>query len=192
MSQNLSSAAVVIGALRVKHLAQIFIFCTFHAVDSTLCPPGTCFILFWRLLIFFSKSTFSKHSFRNTIWVSNRLVPDQAQHFVGPDLGPICLQKLSADDIRRQSVEHNVSSFHLLNALWNCHVFDMARDMARASRSDHVLTLHFDRNGLKEKPRETSVRRQQSLVIALLKTTWWSCFTATQVCCIRALVLAAV
>ena len=29
--------------------------------------------------------------------VSNSLDPDQVQHFVGPDLGPNCLQKLSAD-----------------------------------------------------------------------------------------------
>ena len=28
----------------------------------------------------------------------NSLDPDQARHFVGPDLGPNCLQKLSADD----------------------------------------------------------------------------------------------
>ena len=34
----------------------------------------------------------------NTIWVSYRLDPDQAWHFVSPDLGPICLQMLSADD----------------------------------------------------------------------------------------------
>ena len=46
---------------------------------------------------FFSKSTFSKNSFRNTIRVSKSLDPE-AQHFVGPDLGPNCLQKLSTDD----------------------------------------------------------------------------------------------
>ena len=34
--------------------------------------------------------------FFNTILVSNSLDPDQAQHFVGPDLGPNCLQRLSA------------------------------------------------------------------------------------------------
>ena len=34
----------------------------------------------------------------NTISVSNSLDPDQARHFVGPDLGPNCLQRLSADD----------------------------------------------------------------------------------------------
>ena len=36
--------------------------------------------------------------------MSNGLDPDQAQHCVGPDLGTNCLQKLSADDIRRQQV----------------------------------------------------------------------------------------
>ena len=30
--------------------------------------------------------------------VSNSLDLDQAQHSVGPDLGPNCLQRLSADD----------------------------------------------------------------------------------------------
>ena len=34
--------------------------------------------------------------FFNTIRVSNSLDQDQAQHFVGPDLGPNCLQRLSA------------------------------------------------------------------------------------------------
>ena len=34
----------------------------------------------------------------NTITVSNTLDPDQARHFVGPDLGPDCLQRLSADN----------------------------------------------------------------------------------------------
>ena len=33
--------------------------------------------------------------FFNTIRVSNSLDPDQARHFVGPDLGPNCLQRLS-------------------------------------------------------------------------------------------------
>ena len=29
--------------------------------------------------------------------MSNSLDPDQDRHFVGPDLGPNCLQRLSAD-----------------------------------------------------------------------------------------------
>ena len=32
----------------------------------------------------------------HTIWMSNILDPNQAQHFVGPDLGPNCLQRFSA------------------------------------------------------------------------------------------------
>ena len=54
-------------------------------------------MLFCRLLIFF-KLTFLKISFRNTVKVSNGLDPDQDQHFVGPDLGPNCLQRLSAEE----------------------------------------------------------------------------------------------
>ena len=33
--------------------------------------------------------------------MSNCLDPDQAQHLVGPNLGPNCLQKLSADDTEK-------------------------------------------------------------------------------------------
>ena len=51
-----------------------------------------------RLLTFFFKINFTKNSFRNTIRVSNGLDPDQDRHFVGPDLGPNYLQRLSADD----------------------------------------------------------------------------------------------
>ena len=52
------------------------------------------------VLFAYGSINFSKNSFRNTIPVSNRLDPDQA-HFVGPDLGPICLQRLSAEDNSR-------------------------------------------------------------------------------------------
>ena len=49
---------------------------------------------------------FKINSFRKTIRVSNSLDPlaDQARHFVGPDLDPNCLEKLSAGDISRQRV----------------------------------------------------------------------------------------
>ena len=46
-----------------------------------------------------SKLTFSKHSFRNTIRVSNVLDHDQDRHFVGPDLGPKPFAKITT---RRQ------------------------------------------------------------------------------------------
>ena len=37
--------------------------------------------------------------------MSNSLDPEQARHIVGPDLGPNCLQNLSADDTSRQIVK---------------------------------------------------------------------------------------
>ena len=64
MSQNLSSAAVVIGALR-----------------ANIC----C------LAIFFKIDFFEKFFQEITIRVSNNLHPDQDRHSAGPDLGPNCL-----------------------------------------------------------------------------------------------------
>ena len=51
--------------------------------------------------LFDLKINFLKNSLRNSIKVSNSLDPDQAQRFVGPDLGPNCLQRLSADNTSR-------------------------------------------------------------------------------------------
>ena len=59
------------------------------------------FIFFFAVCLLFSKSTFSKIYFRNTIRVSNILDPDQARHYVGPDLSSNCLQSLSAGDTIR-------------------------------------------------------------------------------------------
>ena len=47
---------------------------------------------------FFLNLTFSKKSYINTIKVSNSLDTDQERCSVGPDLGPNCLQRSSADD----------------------------------------------------------------------------------------------
>ena len=47
---------------------------------------------------------FLKNSFSNTISLSNSLDPDQARQNVGPDLGPNCMPRLSADDTSRQRV----------------------------------------------------------------------------------------
>ena len=54
----------------------------------TFCMLGT--FSFFLSPADFSKSSFLKNSFRNTIRVSNSLDPDQARHTVGPDLGPNC------------------------------------------------------------------------------------------------------
>ena len=67
-----------------------------------------------RMLIFLSKSSFLKNSFRNTIRVSNSLDPDQARHFVGPDLGPNCWPRISADGASRQRVYNaDANQIHL-------------------------------------------------------------------------------
>ena len=60
------------------------------------------FSFFCLLLILFNLN--SKESSRNTLRMSNSLDRDQAQHFVGPDLGPNCLQMLSADWTSKQRI----------------------------------------------------------------------------------------
>ena len=67
-----------------------------HPLALCLLVNFSCFFLaIYRF--YFSKSTISKKSLRNTIRVSNSLDPDQARRSVGPDLGSTCLQKISAD-----------------------------------------------------------------------------------------------
>ena len=56
--------------------------------------------MFFLLSAYFFKIIF----FRNSIRVSNSLDPDQTRHFVGPDLGPNCLQMLSADDTSKEEL----------------------------------------------------------------------------------------
>ena len=60
------------------------------------------FIFIYRLLIFCFKLTCSEESFGKTIRVANRLHPDQARRFVGPDLGLNCLQWLFTKDTSRR------------------------------------------------------------------------------------------
>ena len=62
-----------------------------------------CRLLFFLFFIFF-KIRLLKNSFGITIIVSNSLDSDQARHFVGPGLGPNCMQLLSADDTGREIV----------------------------------------------------------------------------------------
>ena len=55
--------------------------------------------IFFKIIFFFFKKFFQEcHQ------SVKQFDPDQAQHFIGPDLGPNCLQRLSADDTRRQKV----------------------------------------------------------------------------------------
>ena len=58
------------------------------------------------MLFLSSADFFQNQLFRKTIRVSNSLDPDQGRHIVGSDLGPNCLQKLSA----RQRVNSDLLS----------------------------------------------------------------------------------
>ena len=75
--------------------------------------------------------------------MSNRLDPDQARHFVEPDLGPNCLQRLSANTSR------NFFCCLLIffqNNFYQKHYF---KNIIRASNSlDPDLALHFVRPDL--------------------------------------------
>ena len=59
-------------------------------------------MIFRRLLVFLQNS---KHAYRISTRVANRLDPDQARRFVGPDPDPTCLQRLSADDTSKQRIK---------------------------------------------------------------------------------------
>ena len=66
-----------------------------------VCINSACWVIFHvffsRLLIFFN-ITLSKIVFQEQHQSVKHLDPDQARLFVGPDMGPNCLQRLSADD----------------------------------------------------------------------------------------------
>ena len=64
---------------------------------------------FCHMLILFYIKTFLKNVFKNVIMisVSKSLNLNQARQNVLPDLGPKCLQKLSADDTSRQRASPN-------------------------------------------------------------------------------------
>ena len=87
------------SSVRFKSIC-LFGMCLLFFTSSTyltLCIMGN-FSCFRCRLLTFSKFTFSKKTFRNIIRVSNGLDPDQEGHSVSPDLGPSCLQSLSADE----------------------------------------------------------------------------------------------
>ena len=56
--------------------------------------------MFLSSAYFFQDQLF-QNPFSNTIRMSNSLDPDQARRSVGPDLVPNCLQKLSADETKK-------------------------------------------------------------------------------------------
>ena len=64
--------------------------------DLNHCMLGN-FECFLSSAVFFQNRVFQINIFMNTIRVSNGLDPDQDRCLVCPDLGPNCLQRLSAD-----------------------------------------------------------------------------------------------
>ena len=55
-------------------------------------------MIYCRLLVCFQNKLFFQKDLTGTLSVSNGLDTDHNRHFVGSDLNPNCLQKLSADD----------------------------------------------------------------------------------------------
>ena len=78
----------------VQYTGALFHLRPATRLSSYLFAYWVIFFACFCCLLIFSKSISSKISFGNTIRVSNSLDPDQARRFVGPDLGPNCLQKL--------------------------------------------------------------------------------------------------
>ena len=65
-------------------------------------------MIFCRLLIFSQKQFFQNILSGIPSQESNSLDPDQDRQKVGPDLGPTCFQRLSADD-KLNKLKHLVS-----------------------------------------------------------------------------------
>ena len=80
---------------RTKSVLKMYF--SVHAVDKYVLVnfSGFCCHLLTSSKLFFL------NYFRNAIRVQNGLDPDQELCFVGPDLGPNCLQGLSAENKSR-------------------------------------------------------------------------------------------
>ena len=65
--------------------------------ESVFIPLNSCWVILHDFVVcgFFFLFIFC---FEINLRVSNSLDPDQARRFVGPDRGPNCLQRISADD----------------------------------------------------------------------------------------------
>ena len=71
--------------------------------------------------------------------MSNRLDLDQAQNSGGPDLGPICLQRLQADGTSRQLAKDLFSKILILFA----HFFSRAESLL--AEYEHKMRLETER-----------------------------------------------
>ena len=102
-------------------------------------------------MFFFSKSSFLKNSFRNTISVLNSLDLDQARLNVGPDLGPNCFQWLSADKAGRRRVKSlNLGRVHY-QSRDKCCFRDKIREWFFIPKFWNMGRVHYLKKGVFEK-----------------------------------------
>ena len=66
-------------------------------------------------LVLFSSKKFSQEYLQRVKQFGSR-IPDQVRHFVGPDLDPNCLQRLSAEDTSKQRIFASVFRQYLRGA----------------------------------------------------------------------------
>ena len=85
------------------------IIISFNCFSEYICLLGNFSCLFCCLLIFFKINFFEKFLYEYHQCQSSD--PDQTRHSVRTNLVPNCLQKLSADDTRRQSGKKIHSSY---------------------------------------------------------------------------------
>ena len=78
------------------HVMHILVAMVAGVIDLFAC--WVSFHAFVVVCCLFSELLFLKNSLRNTFRVSNGLDPDQDRHFISPDMGINCLQRLSTDD----------------------------------------------------------------------------------------------
>ena len=82
-------AKISLGGSKITYLRNSVFSSAFGFLNTALIIPS--------LFIIVPYFTFWMLDFFNAIRVSNSLDPDQAGHYVGPDLGQNFLQMLSAD-----------------------------------------------------------------------------------------------
>ena len=122
---------------------------------------------------FFSPADFFKinKKFRNT-WVSTNLVSDQTRPFVGPDLGPNCLQRLSADDTSRQSInvfpQTYMHSHQVLKARGLYHHLDSTRENPSSEIAFKLSSYYYLQRAINKSADQTAWMHMCSLICAFV------------------------
>ena len=98
-----------------------------------------CLLILFKIIFF--DTFFQEHHQCQTVWIqirpmSNSLDPDQAYNFVRPDLGPNCLQRLSADDTNRQRVKINLFLTNLNS--YPANIFVSRKCLLRITSAEYI------------------------------------------------------